>query len=224
MKPETYKKKAEKLYKKQKRRIENLRKRGYILPDLKPLPKRVDKKVYERLEKQYTLENLYNSPNTFYVETNTKGSSKMVSGKRGRELERSKSAKKGAITKSLRKKGKEYTPDLAKWEDVVIDGIKRQIKEMSKGILEVETDLTMVLEKAISREGKADTAKRIQEREQTLQDSIGEIIFYYETYNKISNRLLNEFKEILLGAGLPDSEKYVEKLKFEDNPNDYLEV
>lgn len=224
MKPETYKKKAEKLYKKQKRRIENLRKRGYILPDLKPLPKRVDKKVYERLEKQYTLENLYNSPDTHYIETNPKGEKRFVSGKRGREIERSKSAKKGAITKSQRKKGKEYAPDLAKWEDVVIDGIKRQIKEMSKGIFEVENDLLMVLEKAISREGKTATAKRIQESEQSMQDVIGEIIFYYETRNKISNRLLNEFKEILLGSTLPESEKYVEKLKFEDSPDDYMEV
>lgn len=224
MKSETYKKKAEKLYKKQKRRIENLRKRGYIIQDLKPLPKRVDKKVYQRLEKEYTLENLYNSPKNYYLETNTKGEQKIVSAKRGRELERSKSAKKGAITKSRKKKDIVYSVELANWEDVVIDGIKSQIKEMSKGITEVESDLLMVLEKAISKEGKAATAKRIQKSEQSMQDVIGEIIFYYETRSRISNRLLNEFKEILLGGTLPESEKYVEKLKFEDSPDDYLEV
>ena len=62
---ETYKKKAEKLWKAQKRRIKDLKKRGYIIEELKPLPKKIGKKEYLRLEKELTLDNLYNNPKKF---------------------------------------------------------------------------------------------------------------------------------------------------------------
>lgn len=220
----SYKQKAQELYKKQQRRINNLRKRGYIIPDLKPLPKRVDKKVYERLEKQLTLESLYNSPNSFYIETNTKGEQKMVSAKRGREIENTKRGVKAALTRKHRKQRigdcwEIEKPDLA---DVVISNIERQIGEISGGILEIEQELKTILNNAIYREGKYGVAKRVMECEKQLTETIGEILFYYETRQRISYVLLNEFKEILLNRSLDQSEKYIEKLTYEDNEEDYL--
>lgn len=220
----SYKQKACELYRKQQRRINNLRKRGYIIPDLKPLPKRVDKKVYERLEKQLTLESLYNSPNSFYIETNTKGEQKMVSAKRGREIENTKRGIKAALTRKRRKQRigdwrEIEKPDLA---DVVISNIERQIGEICGGILEIEQELKTILNNAIYREGKYGVAKRVMEREKQLTETIGEILFYYETRQRISYVLLNEFKEILLNRSLDQSEKYIEKLTYEDNEEDYL--
>lgn len=223
MKKKTYVQKAKELYKKQMRRIKALRKRGYIIPDPKPLPKRIGKKEYERLEKKLTLEELYNSSNSYYIETNTKGEQKMISAKRGREIERSRAGKKASITRK-RKKTAGPLPIPPQWEDVVIDGIREQIRELSKGIAEVTNDLENVLDYAIERDGKFKTAERVYNAEQKMDDVIGEIIFYYETYNRMSYRLVNDFKELLLGRNLPQNERYIEKLIMEDNPEDYMEV
>lgn len=217
----TYAQKAKDLYKKQMRRIKDLRKRGYIIPDPKPLPKRIGKKEYERLEKKLTLEELYNSSNSYYIETNTKGEQKMVSAKRGREIERSRAGKKASITRK-QKKITGALPIAPQWEDVVIDGIREQIKELSRGIVEVANDLANVLDYAIEQDGKFETAERIYNSEQKTDDVIGEIIFYYETYNRMSYRLVNDFKQLLLGRNLPQNERYIEKLNFEDNSEDYM--
>lgn len=225
-KKETYKKKAEKLWKKQERRIKELRKRGYIIPDQKALPKKVDKKVFERLEKKLTLDELYNSPNSYYIETNTKGEQKMTSAKRGRELERSRAAKKGAITKKWKKAKRFVDPGPTKvdWAEAVIAGIRRQIGEITQGYYEIEQELNNVFYDIIERDGIEVTAQRIFEIEANMNDIIGEIVFYYETRNRLSYRLINEFKEILLGRSLYPKENMKDYLTFEDNPDDYLEV
>lgn len=225
-KKETYIKKAKKLWKKQERRIKELRKRGYIIPDQKPLPKKVDKKVFERLEKKLTLDELYNSPNSYYIETNTKGEQKMVSAKRGRELERSRAGKKGAITKK-RKKVKRFVepePPKVDWAEAVIAGIGRQISEISQGYYDIEQELNNILDVIIERDGTEATARRIFDIEAKIDDIIGEIVFYYETRNHISYRLINEFKEILLGRSLYPEENMKDYLTIEDNEDDYLEV
>lgn len=220
----SYKQKAQELYKKQQRRINNLRKRGYIILDLKPLPKRVDKKVYERLEKQLTLENLYNSPKSFYIETNTKGDQKMVSAKRGRELENSKRGVKAALTRKLRKQRGGDRTEIEKpdWADIVITNIERQIHEICGGIFEVEQELITLLNNGIYREGKYPVAKRIFESESQLTETIGEILFYYESKQRVSYVLLNDFKKMLLNRSLEQNEKYVEIMVPEDNEEDYL--
>lgn len=160
-KTDTYKSKAEKLLKEQKRRIKNLQKRGYIIQDIPSLPKRIGKKEYERLKKQLTLEKIYDSPKNFYFD---KENQRMVSAKKGRELERSKASKKGWE----KRKNKDNNEDYPDWYDIVYQGIIEQIN--ARGRLPWNKDnaniLLQLLENAIKEQGRKETLQRIYNAEQ----------------------------------------------------------
>lgn len=204
---ETYKKKAEKLWKAQKRRIKDLKKRGYIIEELKPLPKKIGKKEYLRLEKELTLDNLYNNPKNFYLETNSKGVQRLVSARRGRELEKSRAGKKAAIT---RKRRKEFDDTEIKfdWYEAVINGIYQQIAELetfANGAL--ANVLRGILDGAIAENGRNETAQRIFDEEREVSFLIGEILKPSPRKKDNSYFKIHQFAEILKGGSLSRREK-----------------
>lgn len=202
MKKETYKQKAEKLVNQQKRRIKGLRKRGYIIQDEPTLPKTVGKKEYERLKKKLTMEKLYNSPKNFYFD---KEKQQMVSAKKGREIERSKSSKKGWEKRIQKEKTNNY-PD---WYELVYKGIVDQIKsrgdyEWNKKNSNILLDL---LEEALKGEGRKEALKRIFEAESRATFLIDEILPpsprpHMEGYSKIA-----QFAELIKGSKLNEWEQ-----------------
>lgn len=200
LKKETYKQKAEKLVKQQKRRIKGLRKRGYIIQDEPTLPKTVGKKEYERLKKKLTMEKLYNSPKNFYFD---KEKQQMVSAKKGRELERSKASKKGW------QKRKQKDVHYANWYDLVYDGILDQIKSRGeyKWNKKNSTILLDLLEEAIKEEGHKQTLKRIFDAEARANFLIEEILPasprpHMDGYSKIP-----QFAELIKGSKLDEWEQ-----------------
>lgn len=214
---ETYKQKAEKLYKKQQRRVKDLKKRGYIIESLKPLPKRIGKREYERLQKTLTLDALYDNPKNLYhyLDTETM-QQKVVSAKKGREIERSKAAKKGAET---RKRKKDNDEDTADWVDVVLNGIIEQIKTMSclpwnqqNGNL-----LLNLLINAIADEGKTAVANRIYKAEQKAKFLIDEILHPSPRPDIDSMFKIAQFAELIKGSPL---DKW-ESVQLEDYMDEY---
>lgn len=202
---ETYKKKAEKLWKAQKRRIKDLTKRGYIIEDLKPLPKKIGKKEYLRLEKELTLDNLYNNPKNFYLETNSKGVQRLVSARRGRELEKSRAGKKAAIT---RKRRKEFDYLIFDWYEAVINGIYNQIAELETFANSALANvLRRILEEAIIEDGRNETAQRIFDEEREISFLIGEILKPSPRKKDNSYFKIHQFAEILKGGNLSRREK-----------------
>lgn len=204
---ETYKQKAQKLWKAQKRRIKDLTKRGYIIEDLKPLPKKIGKKEYLRLEKELTLDNLYNNPKNFYLETNSKGVQRLVSARRGRELEKSRAGKKAAITRKRRKEFDDPGINFD-WYETVINGVYNQIAELetfaNRTLINV---LRRILAEAIEENGRNETAQRIFDEETKVSFLIGEILNpsprkMDDIYFKI-----HQFAEILKGGILSQREK-----------------
>lgn len=204
---ETYKKKAEKLWKAQKRRIKDLTKRGYIIEELKPLPKKIGKKEYLRLEKELTLDNLYNNPKNFYLETNSKGVQRLVSARRGRELEKSRAGKKAAITRKRRKEFDGPTINFD-WYEAVINGIYNQIAELETLTNSALANiLRRILGEAIRENGRNETAQRIFDEEREISFLIGEILKPSPRKKDNSYFKIHQFAEILKGGSLSRREK-----------------
>lgn len=204
---ETYKKKAEKLWKVQKRRIKDLTKRGYIIEELKPLPKKIGKKEYLRLEKELTLDNLYNNPKNFYLETNSKGVQRLVSARRGRELEKSRAGKKAAITRKRRKEFDDPTINFD-WYEAVINGIYNQIAELETLTNSALANiLRRILGEAIRENGRNETAQRIFDEEREISFLIGEILKPSPRKKDNSYFKIHQFAEILKGGSLSRREK-----------------
>lgn len=202
LKRETYKQKAEKLLKQQNRRIKELRKRGYIIQDTPSLPKRIGKKEYERIKKAFTLDNLYNSPKNYYFD---KQNQRMVSAKKGRELERSKASKKGWEKRKI----KSQIQDLPDWYDLVYKGIIEQIYQ--RGAYSWNTKnaniLLNLLNQEILEEGRKKALQRIYDAEQSANFLIDQILPasprpQQEGYSKIP-----QFAELLKGDKLDKWEK-----------------
>lgn len=176
MKKDTYKKKQEKLIQKQKRRIRNLRKRGYILPDFEEMyntPKTSGKKVYESMLKKFTLEDLYSKATARDEDTG-----KLLSGKQLREKEREEKAKRGAITRKRKREMKERGQVAPPFWAVVIAGVRRQIAETEGS---VQTDkmrgpLSQLFEKQIAKDGEEVVGRRIKEDEAKAEFLIGAIL------------------------------------------------
>ena len=154
-----------------KRQIRNLEKRGYVV--YVTLPKTT------KALKNLTLEKIYEKSK--YIDKDT---GELISAKRRREIERQKSAKKGAYTRKIKKltKQKDYAPHL---EDIVIDNLvmlinKLEYSDVSWGkgrkgtyrrrpedITEAETarqSLLTLLKNEISKTDALTVAKRIEQK------------------------------------------------------------
>lgn len=217
-KRETYKQKVDKLYKKQQRRIKDLKKRGYVIEPLKPLPKRIGKREYERLEKTLTLEALYNNPKNLYHYLDTKTlQQKVVSAKKGREIERSKSAKKSAETRKRNKDKVDAT--LPDWIDIVLNGIIEQINTMSKLPWNTQTGnlLLNLLNNAISDEGRNTVAERIYKAEMQANFLIDEILHPSPRPDVDVMFKIAQFAELIKGSPL---DKW-ESVQLEDYMDEY---
>lgn len=121
---ETYKQKYMKEYKQFYKRLKRLQKRGYEIEDryLPKIPQKIGKKEYERIKNKNTLDYLYDKSTFYDVE-----SDKMVSGKRGREIERSRAGKKAARTRKDNKRG--GTGGRPPFDDVVLREIESMIEQ-----------------------------------------------------------------------------------------------
>lgn len=214
LKRETYKQKAEKLLKQQNRRIKNLRRRGYIIQDIPSIPKRVGKKEYERLKKQLTLENLYNSPKNYYFD---KENQRMVSAKKGREMERSKASKKG-WQKRKSKEDPEDPTEYPDWYDLVYNGLVEQIAH--RGLLPWNTEnaniLLKLLENAIKEEGRKKALQRIYDEEQQAKFLVEMILPASPRPKQEGYAKIPQFAELLKGSKL-DEWEMVELEDYMDN-------
>lgn len=200
-KKETYKTKAEKLVKKQQKRIENLRKRGYILGDVKPLPKRVDRKVYERLQRNLTLESLYEQAT--YRDEDT---GKLISGKKRREQERTERAKKAAKTRKI-KKSYPATPD---YYGVIIAGIRQQIQNIEGSFITEynRAPLEELFERVIARDGEIAVAQRLVGAEEDAMFLIGKILQPSPRGNDVQVAM-TKFAKLIKGEKLSQDEEDV---------------
>lgn len=113
--PSQYKKEIQRI----KRQMKSLEKRGYVF-DI-DLPKSL------RSARNLDLENLYKKAK--YIDTDT---GELISGKRGREMERSKRGRKAAETRKQRsyRKGSQYADEPTSLGRVVIDNFYEYISEV----------------------------------------------------------------------------------------------
>lgn len=198
-KRETYRSKAEKLYKAQQRRIKDLRKRGYLVQDLAPLPKKIGKKEYERLQKSLTLDNLYNSPKNYYFD---KEKQRLVSAKKGREIERSKASKKGWIKRKI----KEQQPDTPNWYETVILGVFAQIDDLTTPMNKDTADMLKdMINEQIATDGRNAVAQRLFDAEQNAKFLIERIM--PPSGRTVDVVALAQFAELIKGSPLDDYEK-----------------
>lgn len=194
-KRETYRSKAEKLYKAQQRRIKDLRKRGYLIQDLAPLPKKIGKKEYERLQKSLTLENLYNSPKNYYFD---KEKQRLVSAKKGREIERSKASKKGWL--------KRKQPNNPNWYDTVLSGVFAQIDDLTtQANKDTAAMLKGMINEQVAEDGRNAVAQRLFDAEQHAKFLIERIL--PPSGRTVDTVALAQFAELIKGSPLDDYEK-----------------
>lgn len=215
MKKESYKKKQEKLIQKQKRRIHNLRKRGYILPDFEEMynvPKTSGKKVYESMLKRFTLEDLYSKATARDEDTG-----KLLTGKQMREKEREDKAKRSALTRKRKKEMKERGQVAPPFWAVVIAGVRRQIAE-TEGSLSTDKmkgPLTQLLEKQIAKDGEEAVGRRIKEDEAQAEFLIGAVLQPSPRGNDVQIAMY-QFAKLIKGEELDKQEMQNVELYLED--------
>lgn len=115
------KKQYKDLVQKIKRRMREMEKRNYVIDIEKPesSPEKYTKKAIKELEKKYSSESLYKHSKYYYADEDT-GEAFEVQGTKGRQMERSIAARKGAETKAKRKK-KEEEKKKEEWVENVED-------------------------------------------------------------------------------------------------------
>lgn len=192
-KRETYYSKAEKLYKAQQRRIKGLRKRGYLVQDLAPLPKKIGKKEYERLQKNLTMEKLYEKAQYF-----DKDNMRFVSGKKGREIERSKASKKGWLKRKNKKQ--------PNWYEAVIIGVFAQIDDLTTPMNKDTGDMLKdMVNEQIAVDGRNAVAQRLFDDEQNAKFLIERVL--PPSGRSVDMAALAQFAELIKGSELDEYEK-----------------
>lgn len=185
--------------------INRASKRGFrfdtsILPEK---PKRITKNKLQNLQ-DLTPNILYE--NAQYLNPNT---GKIVTGLEGRTLERQKAAKKGEITKAIKK-----TKNLPMRSTAVLENIRQIIREWSpapnwsKYWIEQKTrnknKLELILEETILQDGEQQVAKRLEDNADRIERIVNSIL-YGSDEEQIQFDLV-EFATILKGRPLTLSE------------------
>lgn len=207
----TYLQRYKKEITKIKRRIHNIEKRGYevgISRDF-TIPKKVGKRELERLQKQYTLENIYQEA------TYTAPTGEQISGKERRKQERSEASKRGALTRKYKQSTypdydysdwwsdepveeadtildnlNELLDRINNWSTEQIQGIDSASKWYAQNIIaRKERDkeqLKWAIETLIEQNGKRFTARSIEYNADEIFQIADDIM--YKTYDEINRK------------------------------------
>lgn len=126
-----------------------------IIPET---PKRVTKQAIERLKK-LTPEKLYSKAQFLDIETG-----EIVSGKKGREIERSRAAKKGHETRKRNKRKKDEGPRKEPPPDFFADSVINMFRAHVKRFREEVVNLVFNwLDTLIQKFGKSDVARMLED-------------------------------------------------------------
>ena len=207
----TYLQKYKKEITKIKRRIRNIEKRGYevrISRDF-TIPQKVGKRELERLQKKYSLENIYQEA------TYTTPTGEQISGKERREQERSEASKRGALT---RKQKQPAYPDydysdwwsdepveeadtildnlnvlldrIENWSPENIEGIGSASKWYAQRLTERKRSdkdaLKELIDNMIAESDKRTVARKIQENSDEIYQIADDIM--YRTYDSSTHK------------------------------------
>lgn len=190
-------------YMQERRRIQNFirraEKRGYIVPkDLLPkIPKRVTKASIRRLQK-LDAKSIYDK--STYVSRET---GEVVSGRKGRAIERTKAAKKGAETR--KRKAAAIKAAIPREADIILENLREQLETFMPSISATRyqqeqqvnhRDLLMgALDDAIDELGEDVVAQNIKKHSSELSDLIETAL--YTAYDNVMKTSLVEFYNIL---------------------------
>lgn len=214
-----------------KRHIKSMRERGYEVPEdiLPPIPKRITKSSVNRL-KRITSSVIYGK-SSYTTDTKT-GEAVTGTLRRYEELKeiRSKAAKKGRITRAIRKRQKEG------YSDVYIDGYYYEFGEESSDVPSIETPTepyypsegellfqnledvlaryqdgapreTGVIRKALYSRSHDEVVQALQEKLQLVDRDAIELEVEYEYHHGIAKMLeVNKLYSIVLGHALSAKE------------------
>lgn len=159
-------------YKEFYKRLKRLEKRGYTLAErFQPkIPKKIGKKELERIKNKNNLDYIYDKATFYDIE-----SVKMVSGRRGREIERSKAGKKSAKTRKQKQQIDTLEPPF--YDDSVLKEIEAKLSLAQPTYYNPhgKAILTNLLYERIASEGREAIAIKLQkdgERAIRLADAI----------------------------------------------------
>ena len=201
-------------YMQERRRIQNFirraEKRGYIVPkDLLPkIPKRVTKASISRLQK-LDAKAIYDK--STYVSRET---GEVVSGRKGRAIERTIAAKKGAETRKRKaaavKASQSEPPFIPRETDIILENLREQLETFMPSISATRyqqeqqvnhRDLLLgALDDAIDELGEDAVAQNIKKHSNELSDLIETAL--YTAYDNVMKTSLVQFYNILHGDAM----------------------
>lgn len=154
----TFRSQYMKEYKEFYKRLKRLEKRGYSLAErFQPkIPKKIGKKELERIQNKNKLDYIYDKATFYDIE-----SGKTVSGRRGREIERSRASKKGAKKRRVN--------DISKEPPTFNDAVLREVEKRIEFAQPTHYNphgkamLSNFLFERIANDGREFVAKQLQE-------------------------------------------------------------
>ena len=178
----TLKEQYMKEYKQFYKRLNKIESRGYTLPDrFRPsIPKKIGTRELERIKAKNNLDYIYDKATYYDIE-----SDRIVSGRKGREIERSRVGKKGARTRKERKQEAE--------RPFFTDAVLREVENIVENVTPTYANphgkpmLQNLLYEQIAEQGREVVAQKMNSAESWVKESARIVVQDSNQYNVETN-------------------------------------